>query len=252
MASPAPRPDFNAGFFSLERLRPLLASEGVVLLRRLLPPGLLAPWAQVFATAWQKTEERHDSGTMSEAEQLNYYRFGHPVPALIEGFDLWINSLFAQLPLRNLLRTLYGPEVFIMGSYSLARIQHPELPVRALPFHQDYEYIGAVKQAINVWIPLTPAGGDYPGLEVQVGRPDPQVLWLGQPESERRAILDRLPSSSFWQPQLQPGDVLIFTPYTLHRTSLLPGMQHTRISYELRICPEADRAHTLSSLHARG
>ncbi|PKL77820.1 MAG: hypothetical protein CVV27_04470, partial [Candidatus Melainabacteria bacterium HGW-Melainabacteria-1] len=217
-------PDFNASFFSLNRLKPLLASEGALLLRKFLPGALISPWAPVFAAGWQQTEQRFFNGDMPEREVMNFYRFGHPLPTLIENFDQWINTLFGQLALRNLLRTLYGPEVCIIGSASLPRVQHPQLPERALPWHQDYEYIGPVKQTINVWIPLTPAGGDYPGLELRLGAPQQPLLQLDQSEAEREALLAEIAPESLWRPQLQPGDVLIFTPYTLHRTCLLPNM----------------------------
>lgn len=245
------RPDFNSGFFSLNRLKPLLQNEGVVLLRKVLPPGLLQQWQPVFWQAWQQTEARFLAGEMPETELLNYYRFGHPLPMFIEGFDSWLAALFGHLPLRNLLRSLYGPQVQIMGSFSLPRIQEPELKERALPYHQDYEYIGPVEQAVNVWIPLTPAGGDYPGLEFWVGNPQKPLLVHGQPESERQQVLDQAPPEAWWQPQLKAGDILIFSPYTIHRSHLTEQMTQTRISYELRLCPESDRPHTLSSLHLR-
>lgn len=244
-------PDFNAGFFSLSRLRPLLDSEGAVLLRRLLPAGVLRPWSETFALAWEKTEQKFAAGELSQADIDNYYTFGHPLPGLIEGFELWFQMLFAQLPLRTLLRTLFGPEVFIMGSYSLVRVQRPTRPQQAMPFHQDYEYIGEVRQAVNVWIPVTPAGGDAPGLELELGGAQQPVYSLTQSEPQRRARIDRIPAERLWRPQMQPGDVLIFTPYTLHRTSLLPGMSQNRVSAELRICAGADRPFTLSSLHSR-
>lgn len=254
MAAPQ-RPDFKAGLFSLGRLRPLLQREGVLLLRQLLPGATIAAWAERFAQGWEHTEARLIAGDMPERELVNFYRFGHPLPALIDGFGDWIDGLFNHLALRNLLRTLYGSEVCIIGSASLPRLQHPPSAAqaieRALPWHQDYEYVGPLQQAINVWIPLTPVGGDYPGLELWLGGPQAPLLEPGQPTAERDAILAAIPASELWRPQMQPGDVLIFTPYTVHRTHLDPGMSKTRISYELRLCPESDKANTVAQLHKR-
>lgn len=245
------RPDFKADFFSLTRTKGLLQAEGALVLRQFFPKQLLQEWLPRFVTAVEESERQFQQGQLSESEYQNYYRFGHPLPRLVEGFELWLQALFAYLPLRHLLRQLYGPEVCIMGAYSLPRCIQPDFPLRKLDFHQDYEYIGPVQEAINIWTPLTSAGGLYPGLEVWLNGPQKPVLKLEQSQAERQAIVAKIPPAELWHPEMQAGDVLIFTPYTFHRTYLSSEMTQNRISYELRLCPAHQQEQTPTQLYPR-
>lgn len=245
------RPDYPIDFFSLNRLKPMLQSEGVVLLRKVLSPNRLNFWRERFVEAWQATEARLLAGEMTESELLNYYRFGHPMLRFLPDLNDWLDLLFGQIAMKNILRTLIGPQVLVMGSVALPRIVFAQHSERALPYHQDYEYIGPVKQAVNLWIPLSAAGGQHPGLELWQGSPQEAQLVHGQPEEVRQAILAQAPAEAWWQPEMKPGDILIFTTYTVHRTYITPEMSGERVSYELRVCPESDRQFTQSAMLER-
>lgn len=115
-------------------------------------------------------------------------------------------------------------------------------------FHQ-HEWLG-----LNFWTPLTPAGGDYPGLQVlplgveaskahmeyrpegHAGEPDMAQMSKFRNDNaslealERAGLLDDL-----WQPILQPGDVLVFTNFTIHGTWSVEGMTRPRTSIEARV-----------------
>lgn len=82
---------------------------------------------------------------------------------------------------------------------------------------------------ITCWCPLDPAGGDAPGIEVVPGVHD-EVLHF------ERLRDDALPPER-WRPLMEPGDLLLITPGTVHRTFVRPEMTRPRTSVELRFVP---------------
>ena len=109
---------------------------------------------------------------------------------------------------------------------------------------------------LNCWTPLTDAGIDQPGLAVipigikatldyvehrDEGYPTENPLNIDGPHM-RYFRADKMTSETlaaegmeFWRPQMHPGDVLVFTNYTIHATSRAPGMTGSRTSIEARI-----------------
>ena len=247
MPPPAP-PDYPAALFSLARLPGLLQSRGAVLLRRMLPGQLLSQWLPVLEKLYAGADELFESGRMDDWIYQTFYRYGHVDPRSIPDYDLWLRQLLGQPGLRNLLRTLFGPRAWVLLKDSAPRRQAPQLRDRAIFFHQDQEFIGPLPQAVNVWIPLTPAGGDWPGLELWLDGPQAPLLNFAMSPPEREQVYARIPPEARWRPQLMPGDILLFTAWTVHRTCFEPGMQQTRYSYELRLISESEREGTPSPL----
>lgn len=240
-------PDFSAGFFSLTRLAGLLQDPGVVLLRRMLPRELLGRWLPAFEQAYREADAQIAAGTISEEDWRNFYQYGHVDPDLIPNLQSWFQDLLKQQPLRHVLRTALGPQAALLLNYSLARRQMPAHPERAIDYHQDREFLGPLTKAVNVWIPLTPAGGgDWPGLELWLGGPQHPVFEFTMPPAERTGIGAAIPPDSLWRPALQPGDVLIFTHYTIHRSIIPPTATQTRFSFELRLSADTDTTLTPS------
>lgn len=232
------RPDFASGFFSLNRLPGLLQTRGAVLLRRLLPPALLQPWLPIFEQAYAEADRRLAAGEIDAAAWNAYYQFGNVDPGLVRHQPEWLAQLLGHSALRPLIQAALGPQVSLLPYYTGPRRQRRDQPDRALNFHQDSEFIG--KRALNVWIPLTPAGGpDWPGLELWLDGPQTRLLDFSMPPAERAAICADIPPEALWRPQLVPGDVLLFTHFTVHRTSIAPTASETRLNYELRLVPEA-------------
>ncbi len=234
-------PDYAADFFSSNRLPELLNQRGAVLLRRLLPPALCAEWLPRFETVYQKSDQLYQSGLMTLKDQQQFYEIGHPVIQQESDLAIWAwwQILLQQQALRHLLRGYFGPQAAVFAGHSLPRRQLPQLPEYGLPFHQDYEYLGGFAKGLNLWIPLTPAGEVSPSVELWLDLPQQPILDFGQPSEERLATLQGLPEGR-WRPVMAPGDVLIFTPFTLHRTLIEPEMSHSRYSYEFRLCSLSD------------
>lgn len=244
-------PDFAADFFSTHRFAGLLKQRGAVLLRGFLPPALLSEWLPRFEAVYQETDQLYQSGHMPPKDQ-HLYEMGHPV--IQENSDLavwtWWQVLLQQPGLRHLLRSYLGSKVATFAGHSMPRRQLPAAPEVGLPFHQDYEYLGGFDKGLNLWAPLTLAGNQAPGLELWLDLPQEPILHFGQPTEERLATLLSLPEGR-WRPVMAPGDVLLFTPYTLHRSLIEPGMTQVRYSYEFRVCALSDAIGSSHSMIER-
>jgi len=119
-----------------------------------------------------------------------------------------------------------------------------------LSAHVDAQFHQHDLLGINFWTPLTDAGIDQPGLAVvPMGVEETRAYLEYNPEGYERTDQDiglmhhfrtrKLESDDlaarFVRPQLRPGDVLAFTNYTIHATSVLPHMTKSRTSIEMRV-----------------
>ena len=87
---------------------------------------------------------------------------------------------------------------------------------------------------VTCWVALTPCGAQAPGLELVRQRLDSLLSPATLTEDRVHA---RFPTEGFWSPVMEPGDVLIFSGGTLHRTHVTPHMDADRTSIELRFFP---------------
>jgi hypothetical protein len=84
---------------------------------------------------------------------------------------------------------------------------------------------------VTCWIALTECGVDAPGLEFV----SQSISSLLLPEElTHNSISKCFSADSFFKPQMQAGDAVIFSGATLHRTHVLQEMQSNRTSVELR------------------
>lgn len=98
---------------------------------------------------------------------------------------------------------------------------------------------GPVIPATNLatcWIPLNACGRESPGLEF-IRKPQPSLLHFT--ELQDAALRQRFDAPSFWAPELELGDGLVFRNDILHRTHLTEEMRCDRISVEYRVFPAA-------------
>lgn len=190
-----------------QQLAQALATRGAVVIRQGLPLDLISRWLPRFQAGFAAADAQFLTGQMPLHLYQNLYQYGHVYPAEIEGYAQWHQELLRYAPFRQLLRHVMGPECALMLQHSYPRRQG-RYAEHAIAWHQDAQFLGPLP-VVNTWIPLTPAGGDYPGVA------------FGEPES-------------FVVPVLQPGDLLLFHAFTPHRTHLPTGCQQERISGELR------------------
>ncbi len=104
-------------------------------------------------------------------------------------------------------------------------------------WHQDGRFFGEDMRTVNVWMSLSPCGGDRPspGLDliprrineiVQTGDNGSIFYWtVGNDLVESQGMVVE-------RPIFDPGDALLFDEYLLHRTAIDPGMTEERYAVE--------------------
>lgn len=216
-------PDYAGEGFDFTAAIDLLQHHQALLLRQLLSPTLLQTWLSAFEKGFQAADLEMQTGQMPIDIYQNLYAYGHVHPSKISAYHEWHQHVLQQPLFRQLLRALLGDSFALMVKNAYPRRQGGAHREHAIAWHQDAAFLGPLP-AINTWIPLTPAGGDYPGLELILG------------------------SGSHWTPKLFPGDVLVFHPLTRHRTFLPKSSKTLRISSELRWLKPEGFAFTSSPL----
>ncbi len=117
-------------------------------------------------------------------------------------------------------------------------------------WHVDATPHGTSRFAVNLWTPLQECGVDRPGLQAAVlpfeeararsgydprsGRFDPAAV---SRLCDDGAVLAGVP---IFAPIMRPGDVFVFTHWTIHATYMTSDMTRSRLSAELRF--ESDSA----------
>lgn len=233
-------PDFDAVGFEFDASNVYLSSGGALLLRQAFTfdPG----WLERFQKAYLKMDQLYFTGQMPLAVYEQFYRYGHVLCELIENYSAWLDILLKAPCIQSLLNAIFGSQAFLLLNNSSPRRQGPDHLDHAIPFHQDCEFIGHLQKAINLWVPLTPSGGDYPGLELYLNGPQYPVFTLQQTPDIRQNLSAQIRPEHLWRPQMQPGDILLFSPYTIHRTYLPEACCQTRFSSEIRLVSTLDAA----------
>jgi ectoine hydroxylase-related dioxygenase (phytanoyl-CoA dioxygenase family) len=111
-----------------------------------------------------------------------------------------------------------------------------------LPFHQDQTILQ--RRLVNVWIALDACGEDAPGLEIVHGSwsrllepsPPPQPRFaVERAQLDDSAVVGAFGAGALWRPVFEPGDAMLFSGATVHRTHCTPAMRADRMSVELRL-----------------
>ncbi len=126
------------------------------------------------------------------------------------------------------------------------RRQKPQEPERALSYHQDSAVVGG-EEGMVFWIPLDALDAATPGLEI-IPRWRRRLRHSVNPANGYLEAIDAITGGEapISVTPLEPGDVLIFSLLTPHRTLLTPGMTRTRFSIDLRVVP---LSHIPSAYH---
>jgi len=116
-----------------------------------------------------------------------------------------------------------------------------------VPLHCDLRYHRDGPFALNFWVPFDPAGGAFgrPGLEIASIGPAAMARYLESNGAalptfnERKFEIDEFERSfgidALERPNLDLGDVMVFTSWTLHRTYIPKDASDGRLSAEVRM-----------------
>jgi tetratricopeptide (TPR) repeat protein len=137
----------------------------------------------------------------------------------------------------EILTELFGSRPAINLSKSMLRKVRSDDRASHVPFHQDMRAFGEI--GVNVWVPLTPAGGDYPGLELLSGRTRAlvEVEETGDDYNFVKIAEKqfRFDEARLVAPILAPGDCILFLGDVVHRTYLPATSTGQRSSLEIRL-----------------
>jgi len=110
-----------------------------------------------------------------------------------------------------------------------------ETPV---PFHQDTTAFRAL--LVNVWIPLTPAGGDYPSIQFvrkRINKAEQTVIKRGRYniiEIKEADVLAQYGDLLYEVGDATVGDCVIFIGTTIHRSHNIRRAKQIRYNFEVR------------------
>lgn len=209
--------------------------------------------------AYARMDELHLQGALSAEYVENMHRYAHVAPSCLdrrgEPEHTLLRALFDS-PLPHLYGAAFGPRFYLTLNNTLLRRQVPGLPAPQVPFHQDASFLGAETDVLNAWIPLDPCGPGTgaPSLEVVLtedrglldhGRPSDSELFEAIALSPRM-LDERFGPAARWRPRFRPGDALLMTERTIHRTYVEAGMSRVRTSIESRAIPDGP----LPAMHA--
>ena len=143
-----------------------------------------------------------------------------------------------DLGLRNMIAAYLGerPALSVMKC-TLRRADPSDWRIRLSNWHQDGAFLGHGIRTVNVWVSLSRCGRDAPGMELiprrltgllSRGEEGAQFDWTVSNET----IARELPGVTIWRPEFEPGDVLMFDHWMLHRTASDEGMKNVRYAIE--------------------
>ncbi|MBX3285274.1 MAG: phytanoyl-CoA dioxygenase family protein [Actinobacteria bacterium] len=103
-------------------------------------------------------------------------------------------------------------------------------------WHQDGSFFDRDVRTMNVWVALSPCGGDYPspGLEVLPARLDilPVDGVMTKHSVSYDLVAELAEETPLVIPRFEPGDALLFDEHLLHRTHLTESMSEIRYALE--------------------
>jgi hypothetical protein len=137
-------------------------------------------------------------------------------------------------PVRSACAALLDDGYRLSLQHSRIRRQTPPNGAMHAPFpwHQDAGSGYAPGRMLTIWITLTPCGENAPGLDFY-RRPHTTQIWGGDHAEE---ALGALAAGDRYTFSAQPGDAIIFTGETLHRTQpSSPMMMLDRLSIDIRV-----------------
>lgn len=230
----------------LELLRRRLGDDGYLLMRQLLPREAAvqvrdAIYDVAAVHGWVRSETVNGIPVADETRAC--LRDSANVRAAF--LQMWTNEALHRLmhadELVGLIADLLGEDIFV-HPWKIFRMMFPEEPGltrEAAGWHQDFPELQGSHRQLTTWTPLNPCNPETGALAIALGS---HVNGL------RPLKLANNPSG--WEAEtstedvvhcgaLEPGDVLIFTTYTVHTGTDNWGPTH-RVSIDCRYQPLRD------------
>jgi len=213
----------------------ILRKHGFVVLRQVLDTGTVASARREVVSAFAELDDRRDRLGDDDRRLLN--RLEMPVPREEPRFRLRVENfrVLDSDPLRRVIYDFSGGD-FFWHFPPMIRRQVRGVPGAALPYHQDFAYTCHYSRFLVCWTPLTACGVDAPGLELVSDAHHHELkhgrasLWeYGVDGCTAKALSERGIGL-----ELSPGDVVLFTSLTPHRTYVTEEMTKPRLAIDFR------------------
>ncbi len=237
--------DFDAG-----ALKTGVLQHGHLLVRGLVPPARAARLSEIVDLAFAARDRVEagdtspntaqwfdplegvpDGGIHREVARTAFGVFAADSPRALYEYVQTIRDL----QLDKMVWSYFGERPAL--SVRKCTLRRIDQAVKVAGWHQDGAFLGTEIRSLNAWMALSRCGSDSPGLEVIPRRLDriiPQLLdgspyaWTVPPEH----IARELPGAEVWTPEFEPGDVLFFDHWSLHRTAIFQTTPRPRRAIE--------------------
>ncbi|MBK5289956.1 MAG: phytanoyl-CoA dioxygenase family protein, partial [Acidimicrobiia bacterium] len=226
-----------------------VAHHGALIVRNLLEAGDVRRILEGMHRA-QAQLDRPDGDDSDDESASWYQRYpaseGVNMRSMVQGRGgIWMADSPANTALILDLLTSRGVIAAVAGhfgerpcfSLQKSTLRRLEPTFRLATWHQDGAFLGSDVRTMNVWVALSPCGGDRPtpGLEVVPKRVDEILSLEGglfpnsiAPEAVEEVAADA-PAVC---PEFEPGDGILFDERFLHRTYFHANMSEDRYALE--------------------
>lgn len=249
-------PEVHADELDAEQLASAIVNHGCLLVRGLVNPEDTARLVEVVDEAFLAWDTpRTDENQSWRADWRAPFEPDPPYPAPGKGHRGWVRSAggvlaadappafavlmdaFSRARLPAVVRDYFGEApVLSVDKCTLRRVP---LDLGGAEWHQDGSFLGAGIRTLNIWVALSPCGGDIasPGLDLVPRRFDAVLPtgtdgaffdWSVGPELVAREAQD----APVIRPEFGAGDALLFDELFLHRTAIEATMTAERYAIE--------------------
>jgi hypothetical protein len=201
-------------------------------IRRFVPPPILNALKGFVEGAYSEVDRQFEAGTPNPDFAITRDWDGLHVTHLKKHFDASPINAFQR---------------HVEEHFSGARMIDDECTVRRhrgavthLGWHTDADAAGCAQYdpCFNIWVPLASVGKTLPSLEL-IPKSDARMRGVPFTTNSSKTIPDEWRKEAFPAvtplcPRLDPGDVLVFSHYVLHRTQPMSGQIGSRMSGEFR------------------
>jgi hypothetical protein len=225
--------------FAKARIGAMLAAlnkQGAILLRGVVGPEVAGRYRKALDRIYELDRLGMIDG-LPDNERKALDR-GDVWPGTFEHYsDLGFDSYFALPRLRALIARLLGPSDVLNRTF-LTVSDSEKQAIGGIQMHTDGIIQGTREAVVACWSPLHACGREAPGLSVipasrqrvtaylQRAFPDKKIPGWCSHEEWASAFNSADLSGEFgpaWTPEMEPGDVLVFTNWTIHGSQKARG-----------------------------
>ncbi len=221
------------------RVAAVFEANGAVHVRDAIPAGVVERVREASRRMLRRWDDAAAAGALEGHDRVAHERRYIALPLLDAGGDA--AAMLLTPAIAALGRAYLGKEPIVHESSHVREMVVGRVDTH-LPYHQDETIVE--RRVLNVWIPLVECGRDAPGLELVANSwrtlfpPEPLPAAKFPVERARlrpETIVRTFGPDAFWRPAFRPGDAMLFSGATVHRTFSNPLMTSNRLSVEMRL-----------------